>query len=153
MENKIKKGLPYRKPFCFYLVELDGIEPTTSWMPFMRSPNWATAPGFGGILTTGSWRVNMILTGSSDCSYNRQSKTCRSGEIGRRAGLKIQWAQAHVGSIPTSGTSELQRVSDIALALFYFCFEPFLRCIDCWFGHTFSVISNKKRYWQLSTHR
>jgi hypothetical protein len=24
------KGLPYRKPFCFYLVELDGIEPTTS---------------------------------------------------------------------------------------------------------------------------
>ena len=26
------------------LVELIGIEPTTSWMPFKRSPNWATAP-------------------------------------------------------------------------------------------------------------
>ena len=26
------------------LVELMGIEPTASWMPFMRSPSWATAP-------------------------------------------------------------------------------------------------------------
>ena len=25
-------------------VEPDGIEPTTSWMPFKRSPNWAMAP-------------------------------------------------------------------------------------------------------------
>ena len=28
----------------FYLVEPIGIEPTTSWMPFKRSPIWATAP-------------------------------------------------------------------------------------------------------------
>ena len=28
----------------FYLVELRGIEPRTSWLPVMRSPSWATAP-------------------------------------------------------------------------------------------------------------
>ena len=28
----------------FYLVETIGIEPTTSWMPFKRSPKWATPP-------------------------------------------------------------------------------------------------------------
>ena len=27
-----------------FMVELDGIEPTTFWMPSRRSPNWATAP-------------------------------------------------------------------------------------------------------------
>ncbi len=32
-------------------------------------------------------------------------KESRSGEIGRRTGLKIPRAQAHVGSIPTSGTN------------------------------------------------
>ena len=32
-------------------VEPDGIEPTTSWMPFRRSPNWATAP----IITFPQW--------------------------------------------------------------------------------------------------
>ncbi len=31
---------------------------------------------------------------------------CRSGETGRRTGLKIQRAYAHVGSTPTSGTTE-----------------------------------------------
>jgi hypothetical protein len=29
---------------------------------------------------------------------------CRSGGIGRRAGLKIQWPQGRVGSSPTFGT-------------------------------------------------
>ncbi len=29
---------------------------------------------------------------------------CRSGESGRRTGLKIPRRQLHVGSIPTSGT-------------------------------------------------
>jgi hypothetical protein len=31
-------------------------------------------------------------------------KRCRSGETGRRTGLKIPRGQLHVGSIPTSGT-------------------------------------------------
>src|SRR5215211_4087005 len=30
----------------------------------------------------------------------------RSGGIGRRAGLKIRWVQARVGSSPTSGTAK-----------------------------------------------
>src|SRR5437899_1496663 len=34
---------------------------------------------------------------------------CRSGETGRRTGLKIPRAQAHVGSIPTSGTGPFNR--------------------------------------------
>jgi hypothetical protein len=41
-----KKGLAVLEALLFFLVELDGIEPTASWMPFMRSPNWATAPTF-----------------------------------------------------------------------------------------------------------
>ena len=32
--------------------------------------------------------------------------SCRSGEIGRRTGFKIQRGQPHVGSIPTFGTTE-----------------------------------------------
>ena len=35
----------------------------------------------------------------------KQTAICRSGEIGRRAGLKIQWGQPRVGSSPTSGTT------------------------------------------------
>ena len=44
---------------------------------------------------------------------------CRSGGIGRRAGLKIRWALARVGSTPTFGTSEknytLQAVDTVNL--------------------------------------
>ena len=38
---------PYeRDPFGFrtFLVEISGIEPLTSWMPFKRSPSWAIPP-------------------------------------------------------------------------------------------------------------
>ena len=37
---------PYNLPITYTLsfVELRGVEPLTSWMPFKRSPNWATAP-------------------------------------------------------------------------------------------------------------
>ena len=36
---------------------------------------------------------------------------CRSGETGRRTGLKIPRGQLHVGSIPTSGTITIERDS------------------------------------------
>ena len=33
---------------------------------------------------------------------------CRSGETGRRRGLKIPREQSHLGSIPSSGTSDIK---------------------------------------------
>ena len=45
---------------CFRLVETIGIEPTTSWMPFKRSPRWATPPWwtlFPGLIP-GHWTTN-----------------------------------------------------------------------------------------------
>ena len=33
--------------FCLFLVEISGIEPLTSWMPFKRSPSWAIPPYMG----------------------------------------------------------------------------------------------------------
>ena len=35
---------------------------------------------------------------------------CRSGETGRRTGLKIPRGQPHVGSIPTSGTKYKMKI-------------------------------------------
>ena len=46
---------------------------------------------------------------------------CRSGETGRRTGLKIPRGQLRVGSIPTSGTIEIARDSAI-LVESLFCF-------------------------------
>jgi hypothetical protein len=42
--------------------------------------------------------------------FSEVSKTLRrSGETGRRTGLKIQRGRPHVGSIPTSGTTDSRR--------------------------------------------
>ena len=35
---------------------------------------------------------------------DRKLPMCRSGEIGRRPGLKIPWEKSRAGSIPVSGT-------------------------------------------------
>ena len=43
------------------------------------------------------------------CSPPRLKKICRSGETGRRTGLKIPRPQGHVGSSPTSGTNNIIR--------------------------------------------
>ena len=51
----------------------------------------------------------------------------RSGETGRRTGLKIQRGRPHVGSIPTSGTSKfkgLQKSNSVAPFLFLSTFYP-----------------------------
>lgn len=42
------------------------------------------------------------LDGQKRLRYS--AKTCRSGEIGRRTGLKIQQGQPYAGSTPASGT-------------------------------------------------
>jgi hypothetical protein len=42
--------------------------------------------------------------------------SCRSGETGRRTGLKIPRGQLHVGSIPTSGTNDKRPLKNA-----YFC--------------------------------
>jgi hypothetical protein len=55
-----------------------------------------------------------ILTGPHDLIIKATS--CRSGEIGKRSGLKIRRAQALVGSIPTSGTTNIQGPAKIMLA-------------------------------------
>ena len=44
------------------LVELAGIEPATSWMPFTRAPNCATAPRFYLILSLLSITYKISLT-------------------------------------------------------------------------------------------
>jgi hypothetical protein len=49
------------------------------------------SPAFFRILTTGLTHVNIILTKGAAFHYGLGEKECRSGEIGRRAGLKIQW--------------------------------------------------------------
>ncbi len=54
---------------------------------------------------------------------------CRSGETGRRTGLKIQRAYAHVGSTPTSGTSKQTRLypgRSSGIKPFVFCNYSFL---------------------------
>jgi hypothetical protein len=43
----------------------------------------------------------------------------RSGETGKRSGLKIRRAQALVGSIPTSGTNNIKGLSITADPLFF----------------------------------
>ena len=49
------------------------------------------------------------------CTASRQDHAKgRSGETGRRAGLKIPFPSGSVGSIPTSGTSSLQHFSRAA---------------------------------------
>jgi hypothetical protein len=40
---------------------------------------------------------------------------CRSGETGRRTGLKIPRGQPHVGSIPTSGTRKIRGLANVIL--------------------------------------
>ena len=42
------------------------------------------------------------------CGFRLKGYPCRSGETGRRTGLKIPRGQLHVGSIPTSGTNEIK---------------------------------------------
>ena len=90
------------------MVELRGIEPLTSWLPVMRSPIWATAP----FPLWHLWKLNIFqrcLLYTRDLPamsiwywhlysvlsiinlYRGYWKYCRSGETGRRAGLKIQW--------------------------------------------------------------
>ena len=64
-----------------YLVELIGIEPTTSWMPFKRSPNWATAPN-----------EKYNNNGPCPCQYhidNAWKRSCLSLKVGRFAFIQI----------------------------------------------------------------
>lgn len=54
-----------------------------------------------------------------DARLQSDAPTCRSGETGRRAGLKIPFGQPSVGSTPTSGTkllNDLQRPHSPAFA-------------------------------------
>ena len=58
------------------MVELRGIEPLTSWMPFKRSPNWATAPQQTWKISIGSCSSRLLpllrpLFFSSYCSSIR----------------------------------------------------------------------------------
>ena len=41
---------------------------------------------------------------------------CRGGEIGRRAGLKIQWTSVREGSSPSPGTKDLLFLLDPTLS-------------------------------------
>ena len=71
------------------------------------------------------WVVNSLLTAVDGLVIIPD--TCRSGEIGRRTGLKIQRPRGHAGSTPASGTrtksNEVQcsiKSSDKS-GLFYCC--------------------------------
>ena len=46
----------------------------------------------------------VVANGSSENVVSTGDSSCRSGEIGRRTGLKIQRWQHHLGSIPSFGT-------------------------------------------------
>ena len=52
-----------------------------------------------------SWRLIPSFLLDSEAALEKDAKTaCRSGEIGRRSGLKIHRALARAGSIPAFGT-------------------------------------------------
>ena len=132
----LPKGSDY-----FDLVEINGLEPSTSWMPFKRSTRWAISPCFCGRkapakfllaylwITHLWWRLqgSLLRTRRNRCRRpDRFHNACLPGKLrwqGRSPRMRRSWCNRQKFYVPLPSTSDISITFPFFLLYHIFCFS------------------------------